>query len=258
MSSDLRTAEHQQADSFVRRLANLKSLYAVSGEEGLARVPSQKIPGREVVLLWTERAEAEKWADCLAQNPRVKQLSIGEVMSEFVPALIANDRMIGPDWTAAGIEPECEPAELAEHVRLAAVDGFMERVARSGNVYILEDSGGPAMLVSGSDAQALYLPCWSQREAAEQRLVGPWQDHLVMRIPLANFVKITLPWLAGNGHRVGPDHVPGTMALELEPEAIAERIAAQSGKQPGKPKPGSLDAKPGATQRPGGRKTFAA
>ncbi|MEO1282442.1 MAG: DUF2750 domain-containing protein [Pseudomonadota bacterium] len=224
-----KTPEDLQRNRFVRRLANAKRMFVVSGEDGLARVPSQKQAGREVVFAWTQRAEAERWADCLAKNPRIKELALAEVLADFFPALHDHQRLIAPDWTADPIEPESEPTTLGQQVRLETVDGFMQRVAASGNVYILENSFGPALLVSASGHDQLFLPCWSHREVAESRREGPWADHMVMRIPLANFVKITMPWLSEQGHRVAPEHVPGSQAVELEPETIERHISERTG-----------------------------
>ncbi|MEO1207256.1 MAG: DUF2750 domain-containing protein [Pseudomonadota bacterium] len=228
MSVKQKSPEAMQQKRFVRRLANAKRMFVVSGENGLARVPSQKQSGRDVVFAWTERKEAERWADCLATNPRIKELVLAEVLADFFPALHEHQRLVATDWTADEIEPETEPLALGEQVRLETANGFMQRVAASGNVYILENSFGPALLVSSSGQDQLFLPCWSQREVAESRLEGPWADHMVMRIPLANFVKITLPWLTEQGHRVAPEHVPGSAALELEPATIEAHIHEQA------------------------------
>lgn len=225
MPIDMNTKETQQRERFARRLANTKRLFVIAGETGLARVPSQKDPGREVVLAWTEREEAVRWADCLAENPRVKELGLGEVLAEFLPALAEHKRLVATDWTDEPVESETEPLVLSERIRIAAVDGFMERVVASGNVYILEDANGPALLVSATRDDRFVMPCWSQREVAEQRIEGPWANHMVMRIPVANFVRITLPWLTEHAHLCGPEHMPGSMGLELTPDTIARRIA---------------------------------
>ncbi|MEL7047745.1 MAG: DUF2750 domain-containing protein [Pseudomonadota bacterium] len=219
--------ENQQCERFVRRLANTKRMFIVSGEDGLARVPSQKQAGRETVFAWTTRAEAERWADCICDNPRVKELYIGEILADFLPALSEHRRLIATDWTTDNVEGECEPQVLRDLIQLETVDAFMQRVATSGNVYILENTMGPALLVSATRHDQMVLPCWSQREVAESRLEGPWANHTVMRIPLANFVKITLPWLQGQDHKVAPDHVPGSQAIELEAGSIAGRIEAK-------------------------------
>lgn len=229
MQASPKSREIQQRDRFVRKLASLRRLFVVSGEDGLARLPSQQQADREVVLVWTERTEAERWADCLSENPRIKELTLGEALSDFFPALNTHNRLVAADWTADPVESETEPLDLCERIRLEAVDGFMERVAASGNIFILEDTNGPALLVSATRSDQLVMPCWSQREVAEQRIEGPWQDHMVMRIPVPNFVKITLPWLAEHGHLAGPEHIPGSMALELAPETIAKRIEARTG-----------------------------
>jgi len=220
-----RIPEITQRDRFVKRVLATRTVYAVSGEEGLGRVPSRRWKGREVTLLWSSRAEAERWANVIAVNPRIKELPLGVVLSELLPSLAKFRRLIGPDWGSEPIEAEVEPGDLAERLRLEAIEHFAHKVMVTRKVFMLEDSSGPALLVSATSPDLLFLPCWAEREAAEARIEGPWRDMMAIEIPLHNFLEQTLGWLAGRGWMVAPDHWEGAGALELQPDDLKRRFS---------------------------------
>ncbi len=88
-----------QHGRFLKRVVESKLVFAVSGEEGLARVPSRRMKGREVTLLWSKRAEAERWAPVVAKSPRIKELTLGAVMTDVLPGLANVKRLVGVDWS---------------------------------------------------------------------------------------------------------------------------------------------------------------
>lgn len=180
-------------------------------------------------MMWSDQAEAERWASTVADRPRIKRLTILDLFVEVLPALERLRRFVGTDWGPDPVEPEIEAKELGERLRLEAVDDFVARVAGQHCVYILEDVEGPAFMVSGIDADRRYMPCWATREEAEARLEGPFKDMLALQIPLANFVERTLPWLDSEGHRIAPAHFWGPGAIELEPSDLAERLKEKLG-----------------------------
>lgn len=230
MLIQLKTPQEQtHLDRFFKRVATERRVYAIAGEEGLARVPSRAQRGRDVTLFWSIRSEAERWSDVIAENPRIKELTLSEFLGEILPALAQLRRIAGLDWTAEPIEIEADPTMLAERIRLETLDAFVIKVVREGRVFALEDSGGPALLVSGAGEGQFFLPCWSERSLAEARIGGLWRDMLASEIPLENFINRTLAWLRDRGAQVGPEHVEGALSLELDPGDLRSRlIAAQS------------------------------
>jgi len=221
--------EQTHLDRFFKRVATGRHVFAIAGEEGLARVPSRVQRGRDVTLFWSIRSEAERWAEVVAENPRVKDLTLSEYLGEILPALANLKRVAGLDWTAEPIEIEADPTMLAERIRLETLDVFEMKVVREGRVFALEDSGGPALLVSGAGEGQFFLPCWSERSLADARIAGLWSGMMSSEIPLDNFVNRTLAWLRDRGAQVGPEHVEGALSLELAPADLRSRlIAAQS------------------------------
>lgn len=216
-------------NGFIRKVGRTGKVWVVAGSEGLARVASQRWKGRDVTLMWSEQAEAERWAASVVDRPRIKQLTLLDLFVEVLPALERLKRFVGTDWGPDPVEPELEARELGERLRLEAVDDFVACVAGQRKVYILEDSDGPAFMVSGIDPDQRYLPCWATYEEAELRIEGPFRDMLAVSIPIESFVSRTLPWLASDQRRVAPAHFWGPGAIELEPDDLARRITEKLG-----------------------------
>lgn len=217
-----------QRDRFLKRVVEAPGVFVVSGEDGLARVPSRRQRGREVTLLWSEEAEAQRWADLVARRPRVKELTVSSLLAEVLPALASLKRFAGVDWSPAGLEPEFDANDLAERVRLEILEVFLHRTRGDGKVWILEDANGPALLVSSVRSTQYILPCWADRREAERRIVGPWADMMPVDIPLDTFLERKLLWLLENKHLVSPGHLAGAGSLELEPHGLKARYAASA------------------------------
>ncbi len=217
--------ETKQRDSFLAKVMRSRHIYAVAGEEGLARVPSKRFRGREVALLWSNREDADRWASVVAVNPRIKTLTLGEVSSGVLPGLAKHRRFVGLDWSSEPIEGEFDPVDLGERLRLAALDHFIASARETGHVWTLEDAHGPAMVVSQTRPDILILPCWSEAGEAVARTEGPWRNMMPMDIPVETFLSAKLVWLIDNNHLVAPEFSGGPGSLELDPCDLQARFA---------------------------------
>lgn len=221
-------SEIAQRDRFLERTAEGRRVYVVLGSDGLARVPSRRLKGREVTLMWSDRAEAERWATLVAENPRVKELTLAEVLSGVLPKLQELRRFVGVDWSSKEVEPESDASDVAERLRIAALGRFVKIVKGTGQVWTLEDANGPAFVLSATRPDMFVLPCWADRSTAENRILdridGPWRDMMALEIPLKVFIEKKLPWLAEQGRLVAPEHLEGAGALELEPRDLAATL----------------------------------
>jgi hypothetical protein len=216
-----------QRDRFLKRAVETRRVYAVSGDEGLARVPSRRMKGRDVTLIWSQREDAERWAGVVASHPRVKELGLAELVVNVLPVLASLKRFTGVDWTGEGAETEIDAGDLAERIRLEALEAFVHRAMVTGKVWVLEDAAGPALLVSQARSNQYVLPCWAEHGQAELHIRGPWRDMMAMEIPLEAFVGRKLLWLADHGHLVSPGHIDGAGTLELQPADLEARFAGQ-------------------------------
>ena len=133
-----RISEIAQRERFVRHAVAHRAVFAVAGEDGLARVPSQRQRGRQVTLLWSTRAEAEHWAPVVAVNPRVKQLPLAALFAEVLPALAGLERLVGPDWCADPAEAELDPIDLAERLRLPGLHPGRAPTIVAGTVILVQ------------------------------------------------------------------------------------------------------------------------
>ncbi|MCB1506268.1 MAG: DUF2750 domain-containing protein [Hyphomicrobiaceae bacterium] len=228
MQTAMRIPELSQRDRFIRCVVANKGVWAVAGEDGLVRVASPSDPTRQVTLFWTSEAEARRWADVLTAHPRVKMIPSNEFIGEVLPKLSELGRLVGVDWSAEPIEVEIEAMDLASRLRQEGVESFLQRARLSRSVWMLEDADGPAVLVSQDRSGQLVLPCWASAPEAEARIEGPWSEMLAIEIPLANFVAVTLPWLADQGWKVAPGHNLGADTIEINPAELSRRIEPEA------------------------------
>jgi hypothetical protein len=209
---------------FVRKVISSRTVWAVAGAEGLARLPSPTRRARETTLFWVEQADAERAAEKVAQEPRIKPIPLADFLHEVLPKLRDLDRAIGTNWLAAPCEPEIEPMELAERLRQEMLASFVRQAVGQGGLYILEDEQGPTFAASTEVANTLILPVWTQREEAEIVQRGFWQDMDISHIPVATFIERTLVWLQEINRSVAPSFTPRIANIELAPADIAERL----------------------------------
>ncbi len=219
-------------DRFLERVVAERHVFMVAGEDGVARVGSAMMRGREVAMLWSSAEDPERLAHKLVANPRIKRLTLSEMLSSVLPGLAQHRRLAGLDWTELGPKVELDPAELADRIRSAALDRFVRLALERGRICTLEDAGGPALLVSKTRPNGLVLPCWSEPGEAFARCEGPWRDMMVLEIPVAEFCAVKLPWLAKNGHLVGPENDGGAGAFELDAEDLRQRLAPSTIRKP--------------------------
>lgn len=224
MQHAFRIPELAHRDRFIRKAVGQRTVFAVAGEDGLARVTSPVDPKREVTLLWTSETEAARWADVLAVNPHVEAIPISALISDVLPELAELSRAAGIDWSADPLEVEIDPLDLAVRMRQESVEAFLQRVRLRRGVWTLEDSNGPALLVSQRSETQYVLPCWATRSEAEARIEGPWHEMLAVEIPLESFVSLTLPWVAEQGWLVAPGHAEGAGTIELSPPELGRRF----------------------------------
>jgi hypothetical protein len=217
--------QHVKRDRFLGRVARAGRVYGAVSEQGLTRVPSRQLRCREVSLLWSDEADAERWAATACPRPRVRSYRLCELLSGVLPDLAQHHRLVGLDTSGRDGPVEIDPTDFAGRLRLASLDAFIDDVRGSAAVFTLEGSDGPALLVSKARPDVLVLPCWADPGEAHARIEGPWRDMLVIEMPLAAFLQERLAWLKRYGHLVGPDYKGGPGALELQPDALQARFA---------------------------------
>lgn len=213
--------QNARRDRFLSAITLSRRVYGVQGEQGLARLASQRMRGREVSLFWSDEATAARWAPSVASKPRIKDFSLTDVLASVLPGLTQHRRLVGLDWDGEEAIVELDPKDFAERLRMASLDAFIRSVERMGAVFTIEGPYGPALLRSQTNPEGLVLPCWAVPGDAYGRLEGPWRDMLVIENPLSAFIGERLAWLGRHGYLVGPDYKDGPGALEMQPADMA-------------------------------------
>jgi hypothetical protein len=207
-------------DSFLAAVARSGTLFGVVGEDGLARQPSVKFRGRETSLLWASEDEASAWAQAVTVHPRIKRYRLSEALSDLLPGLARHRRLIGLGFDGMRVAAELDAQDMAERLRLAALEQFLEAAVARQAVFTLEGATGPAMLVSQTRSDILVLPCWSEPGDALARLEGPWRDMMLIENPLQDFINRRLSWLQLSGYLAAPGYLGGSGALEMQPSDL--------------------------------------
>lgn len=230
----LRIPELAQRDRFVRAAIAGGRVYAIADGAELVQIPSPRLPGRAVILFWSARSDAARWAPVLARDPQVVDLSLGQFAGRTLPELATARLVAGVDWTAEPLETEVAPKDLATRLSLEALDTFSARAQDSGTLWILENAEGPALIGSADlpppDAHLtsarVVLPVWTSRADAERHAGhAPWSGASALPIPLASFLTLTLPWLTEQGWLVAAASAPEAHGVELVPATLAARLA---------------------------------
>ena len=154
---------------FIAHVLDAEAAWTVAGEEGLARVASATARARMVTLLWSERAEAERWGSLIAEHPRTKRLSLADLLNEVLPKLTALSRLVGLDWGAeAARNRKSSLLILSAGCARRRSPGSCARLSERNVVWVLQGAEGPALLMSkrrpgAANAALLVQPCPRRR-----------------------------------------------------------------------------------------------
>lgn len=217
------------AVSFARKAAEARTVWTVTGEDGLARVPSTLRPGREATLCWSSAEAAERWGRRTARHGRINQILVGNFVSEVLPKLQALNRLVAPDWTADPYHPQVEPGQLMQWLRAEAATHFIAAAQQRGCAFILENDIGPAFAASRQDSGRQVLPLWKHEEDAAQHIRGFWSEMVVSDVSIGKLAGKLLPFVAGVGRGVSLDHTMGGAAVELGAMDVAQRLTRSAG-----------------------------
>ena len=227
-----RIPELGQRDRFVRRAVKEGRVLTLADEE-TASVPSQKYSGRTVQLFWSSPIEAKRWAEALAGDPRLQDISLTTFAADILPGLRAAKGLAGVDWVADPIEAETDPADLQLRLKTEALTGFLKAAAGRGEVYLVAGDDGPLlqrMARRGVDQQMLHV--FANRPEAE-RFMKKAGARKIITDPFADFGASTLPWASERGYTIVVEPIAGAGALEVPASILGPRLAAATAVEPG-------------------------
>ncbi len=200
---------HGPADvisTFVQGSILAKTVWAVSGPNGLAHVDSPTGSSRQALLVWSAHHEASKWADVLSHEPELVTIDIPSFMSSTLARASLANTIIAPDWSTEPVEPELEPSQMLALLQQALVRDFIGAALKNRSVFVLQ-SLERVMPITVVDGHSEVVPVWSDRamaEAATQQVDG---TAMPVRMPLAEFTGRFLLSAQGVRARIAPGYV---------------------------------------------------
>lgn len=221
MQNPTRIPELVHRERFIKRVLTSGVVSFVAGDKGCASVPFRQDPRRDVVLFWSSRADADRWADVVAADPVVHDLPLGQLLAEVLPMLTQRGCLIGPDWSTDPTDPVIETSDLGERIWRERTEQFLHARRQDGCLWLLESASGPAFIPSTRLVGKDVLPVWSSREQAASHATGPWAVKRPLSVSLGVFRDRYLPYLEQRGWFVGAEPLPEAGAREMTPAEFA-------------------------------------
>jgi hypothetical protein len=226
MLSAPRIPELAQRDRFVRRAAAEGRVLTLADEEN-ASVPSQKVPGRTVQLFWSSPIEAGRWAEALAGNRELQEITLEVFATDILPGIATAKGFVGTDWVSDPIEAEIDPRDLLIRLKTEAMPVYANAIREKGEVYLVGNAEGP-MLTPGTQKprSADKLHVFSNRADADAHL-KKIAGKRVIGDPLPNFIGTTLAWAATGAYPIMIEPIRGAGFIEIKAADLSARLSAE-------------------------------
>ncbi len=221
-----RIPELAQRDRFVRRAVSEGRVLTLADEEN-ASVPSQKVLARTVQLFWSSPIEAGRWAEALAGNRELQDLSLEVFATDILPGIATAKGFVGTDWVSDPIEAEIDPRDLLIRLKTEAIPVYAAAAREKGEVYLVGNAEGP-LLTPGTQKprSADRLHVFATRPDAEAHM-KKISGKRVIADPVANFIGSTLVWVAAESHPVMIEPIRGAGFVEVKAAELAARLSAE-------------------------------
>lgn len=220
-----RIPELAQRDRFVRRAVSEGRVLTLADEEN-ASVPSQKVAGRTVQLFWSSPIEAGRWAEALAGNRELQDISLEVFATDILPGIATAKGFVGTDWVSDPIEAEIDPRDLLIRLKAEAIPLYAAAAREKGEIYLVGNAEGP-MLTPGTQKPrtADKLHVFSNRPDAEAHVKKIAGKRVIVE-PIASFIATTLPWAASQNHPVLIEPIRGAGFVEVKTADLSARLVA--------------------------------
>ncbi len=221
-----RIPELAQRDRFVRRAVAEGRVLTLADEEN-ASVPSQKVAGRTVQLFWSSPIEAGRWAEALAGNRELQDISLEAFAADILPGIATAKGFVGTDWVSDPIEAEIDPRDLLIRIKTEAVPLYAGLARERREVYLVGNAEGP-MLTPGTQKPrtADRLHVFASRPDAEAHMKKISGKRIVAD-PISNFVGSTLAFAETGKHPVMIEPIRGAGFVEVKAADLIARLSAE-------------------------------
>jgi hypothetical protein len=220
-----RIPELAQRDRFIRRAVSEGRVLTFADEE-TASVPSQKVRGRTVQLFWSSPVEATRWAEALAGNNELQDISLATFTADILPGIAKAKGFAGTDWVSDPIEAEVDPIDLQIRLKTEAIPYYAIAARTRGEVFLVGDDEGPILAPAGPWASAGdLLHVFATRSEAERHMKQAGGKRIIAE-PIIDFVGTTLAWAATHARAVAIEPIAGGGSLEVKIAEFGRQLAA--------------------------------
>jgi hypothetical protein len=222
-----RIPELAQRDRFVRRAVAEGRVLTLADEEN-ASVPSQKVAGRTVQLFWSSPIEARRWAEALAGNRQLQDISLEVFAADLLPGIAIAKGLVGTDWVSDPIEAEIDPRDLLIRLKAEAISHYATAARERREVYLVGQAEGP-MPTPGTQKPRTpdrlhVFATGADAEAHMKRISGK----RVIVEPLPDFIAATLPWAAAGNYPVMIEPIRGAGFVEVKTADLVARLTGEA------------------------------
>jgi hypothetical protein len=99
---------------FIDQVIAAKTVWALKDADGYASTESVRYPDRPVLVFWSEEAMARSAADSEFAGYAPYAIALDDFLTTWLPDMIAEGALVGPDWSAELDGAEVDPDELHE------------------------------------------------------------------------------------------------------------------------------------------------
>jgi hypothetical protein len=223
-----RIPELAQRDRFVRRAVAEGRVLTLADEEN-ASVPSQKVSGRTVQLFWSSPIEAGRWAEALAGNRELQDISLEVFATDILPGIATAKGFVGTDWVSDPIEAEIDPRDLLIRLKIEAIPHYANAAREKREVYLVGNGEGP-MLTPGTlkPRTADRLHIFANRPDAEAHM-KKISGKRIIADPISNLIGPTLAFAEGGKHPVMIEPIRGAGFVEVKAADLVVRLSTDGG-----------------------------
>jgi hypothetical protein len=220
-----RIPELAQRDRFVRRAVSEGRVLTFADEE-TASVPSQKARGRTVQLFWSSPIEATRWAEALAGNNDLQEITLAIFAADILPGIATAKGLVGTDWVSDPIEAEVDALDLQIRLKTEAIPIYAKAARRRGEIYLVGDDEGPVLTPVGLRPGAGDLLYVFTTRAEAERHMKKVAGKRIIADPVIDFVGSTLPWAAMRARAVAIEPIAGAGIIEVKIADFGRQLAA--------------------------------
>ena len=206
-------------------------------DEENASVPSQKVPGRTVQLFWSSPIEAGRWAEALAGNSELQEISLEVFATDILPGIATAKGFVGTDWVSDPIEAEIDPRDLLIRLKTEAIPVYAAAAREKGEVYLVGTEEGP-MLTPGTQkprtADKLHVFAARPDAEAHMKKIG---GKRVIADPVQTSSMSRSPPRPAQNHAVLIEPIRGAGFAEVKAADLTSRLRAASARRGGENRP---------------------